>query len=157
MIVTDHKPLIYYFSNQDHDNRFTKCRSKLEEYEYKVIYKVRKQNTNTDALSCIFIKHVSTDSENVLNYKTFCENRHTRTIISTNVTDMDTYIQSADPGKSWVYITDENMTFLSVPKQQIVTPLTINSPRKIVFGNVTLIVLIPFRLHCFISSLLLKQ
>lgn len=50
-IVTDHKPLLYVFNIKDPGSRLTRFRLKLEEYNYEVIYKAGKKNTNADALS----------------------------------------------------------------------------------------------------------
>lgn len=50
-IVTDHKPLLYVFNIKDPGSRLTRFRLKLEEYDYEVIYKAGKINTNADALS----------------------------------------------------------------------------------------------------------
>lgn len=50
-IVTDHKPLTWLFSIKDPGSRLVRWRLKLEEYEYEVIYKAGKNNTNADALS----------------------------------------------------------------------------------------------------------
>ena len=52
-IVTDHKPLIWLFNVKDPSSRLMRWRLKLEEYNYEVLYKEGKQNTNADALSRI--------------------------------------------------------------------------------------------------------
>lgn len=50
-IVTDHKPLTWLFSIKDPGSRLVRWRLKLEEFDYEVIYKAGKNNTNADALS----------------------------------------------------------------------------------------------------------
>jgi len=51
-IVTNYKPLIWIFNVKD-PSCLMHWRLKLEEYNYKVIYKEGKQNTNADAFSRI--------------------------------------------------------------------------------------------------------
>lgn len=53
LIVTYHRPLVWLFNLKDTNSRLTKFRLKLEEYDYEIIYKPGKQNTNADALSRI--------------------------------------------------------------------------------------------------------
>ncbi|XP_011699787.1 PREDICTED: uncharacterized protein LOC105457055 [Wasmannia auropunctata] len=50
-IVTDHKPLIWLFSVNDPGSRLIRWRLKLEEYDYEIIHRAGKGNTNADALS----------------------------------------------------------------------------------------------------------
>lgn len=50
-IVTDHKPLQWLFNCKDPGSRLIRWRLKLEEFEYDIIYKKGKINTNADALS----------------------------------------------------------------------------------------------------------
>lgn len=50
-IVTDHKPLTWLFSIKDPGSRLVRWRLKLEEFDYEIIYKAGKMNTNADALS----------------------------------------------------------------------------------------------------------
>lgn len=47
-IVTDHKPLTS-FKTADMNTQVQKLRFKLSEYDYTVIYKPEKENTNADA------------------------------------------------------------------------------------------------------------
>jgi len=51
LIVTDHKPLIWLFSINDPGSRLIRWRLKLEEYDYEIIHRAGKGNTNADALS----------------------------------------------------------------------------------------------------------
>lgn len=50
-IITDHKPLVWLFNVKDPSSRLMRWRLKLEEYNYQILYKEGKQNTNADALS----------------------------------------------------------------------------------------------------------
>lgn len=50
-IVTDHKPLTWLFSIKDPGSRLVRWRLKLEEFDYEIVYKAGKMNTNADALS----------------------------------------------------------------------------------------------------------
>jgi transposase InsO family protein len=54
-IVTDHKPLQWVMSLKEPNSRLTRWRLKLSEYDFTVIYKKGKLNTNADALSRIEI------------------------------------------------------------------------------------------------------
>jgi len=51
LIITDHKPLIWLFSVNDPGSRLIRWRLKLEEYDYEIIHRAGKGNTNADALS----------------------------------------------------------------------------------------------------------
>ncbi|CAK1595080.1 unnamed protein product [Parnassius mnemosyne] len=50
-IVTDHKPLQWLFSCKDPGSRLIRWRLKLEEFDYIIVHKKGKINTNADALS----------------------------------------------------------------------------------------------------------
>lgn len=50
-IITDHKPLTWLVNSKDPTTRLVRWRLKLEEYNYKILYKEGKQNTNANALS----------------------------------------------------------------------------------------------------------
>lgn len=52
-LVTDHKPLQWLFSLKEQNSKLLRWRIKLEEYDYNIIYKKGKLNTNADALSRI--------------------------------------------------------------------------------------------------------
>ena len=53
-IYCDHKPLIYLMNVRDPSSRLLKFRLKLDEYDYQIIHKPGKINTNADALSRAF-------------------------------------------------------------------------------------------------------
>lgn len=61
-IITDHKPLQWLFSLKDPSSKLLRWRIKLEEYDYKILYKKGTSNTNADALSRIEL-HTKEDQE----------------------------------------------------------------------------------------------
>jgi hypothetical protein len=52
-IVSDHKQLMWIMNVKDPELRLMRWRIKLEEYDYKIVYKKGALNTNADALSRI--------------------------------------------------------------------------------------------------------
>lgn len=54
-ILTDHKPLQWMMNLKEPNSRLTRWRLRLSEYDFTVIYKKGKSNTNADALSRIEI------------------------------------------------------------------------------------------------------
>ena len=58
-VVTDHRPLVWIFNVKDPSSRLLRWRLKLEEYDYKVVYKRGCSNTNADALSRIHVAETS--------------------------------------------------------------------------------------------------
>lgn len=50
-IVTDHKPLQWLFNCKDPGSRLVRWRLRLEEFDYNIVHKKGKINTNADALS----------------------------------------------------------------------------------------------------------
>lgn len=61
-IITDHMPLRWLFSLKDPNSRLVRWRLKLEEYDYEIVYKKGKLNTNADALSRIQLNTLETES-----------------------------------------------------------------------------------------------
>lgn len=59
-IVTDHRPLTWLMSLKEPNSKLVRWRLKLEEYDYEIIYKKGKLNSNADALSRIRL-----DSSNI--------------------------------------------------------------------------------------------
>ena len=53
-IVTDHKPLVHLHNLSDPSSRLMNWRLEMEEYDYEIMYKKGKENTNSDALSRIY-------------------------------------------------------------------------------------------------------
>lgn len=56
-IITDHKPLQWVMNLKEPNSRLTRWRLKLSEYDFTVIYKQGKFNTNADALSRIEVNN----------------------------------------------------------------------------------------------------
>lgn len=54
-IVTDHKPLTWIMNLKEPNSKLVRWRLKLEEFDYEVVYKKGKWNTNADALSRVKI------------------------------------------------------------------------------------------------------
>lgn len=52
-IISDHKPLQWLFAIKEPNSKLVRWRLKLAEYDYEIIYKKGKHNTNADALSRI--------------------------------------------------------------------------------------------------------
>ena len=50
-IVTDHQPLTWLFNIKDPKSRLVRWRLELEEYDYSIVYKPGRVNSNADALS----------------------------------------------------------------------------------------------------------
>lgn len=62
-IVSDHKPLQWLFSIKEPNSKLVRWRLKLEEFDYEIIYKQGKNNTNADALSRIQIHAIENEKE----------------------------------------------------------------------------------------------
>ncbi|KAG5867895.1 hypothetical protein JTB14_021176 [Gonioctena quinquepunctata] len=54
-ILSHHRPLQWLFSLKDANSKLVRWRLKLEEFDYEVVYKKGKANTNADALSRVEI------------------------------------------------------------------------------------------------------
>lgn len=61
-IYTDHRPLTWLFNIKEPNSKLVRWRLKLEEYEYEIIYKKGKHNTNADCLSRIELNTLETES-----------------------------------------------------------------------------------------------
>lgn len=61
-IYTHHRPLIWLFSLKEPNSKLVHWRLKLEEYDYKIIYKKGKYNTNADCLSRITLNALEDES-----------------------------------------------------------------------------------------------
>lgn len=64
-IVTDHKPLQWLFSVKEPNSKLIRWRLKLQEYDYEIIYKKGKQNSNADCLSRIQINPIEDDQMSI--------------------------------------------------------------------------------------------
>lgn len=61
-IYTDHRPLTWLFSMKEPNSKLVRWRLRLEEYDYEIIYKKGKHNTNADCLSRISLNALETES-----------------------------------------------------------------------------------------------
>lgn len=73
-VVTDHRPLVSLFTHSNPSSRLTRIRLDLMDYDFEIIYKQGKINTNADALSRIKIdsndlKDMMTRNINVMTRK----------------------------------------------------------------------------------------
>lgn len=138
-ILTDHRPLTYVFSISNPSSRLMKFRLKLEEFQYEIIYKPGKANTNADSLSRIIPENfpenspetdpellkVSQNNENhkyftinkmsispdlYFDYKVYLETIKTRIIINKNVLDTDDNINNCNKNLSIIYFTDKQFS-----------------------------------------------
>ncbi len=71
-IITDHKPLQWLFSVKEPTSKLLRWRIRLEEFNYQIIYKKGKLNTNADALSRIEI-HTKETTENIFDLQKYVE------------------------------------------------------------------------------------
>lgn len=65
-VLTDHKPLQWMMNLREPNSRLTRWRLRLSEYDFTVVYKKGKFNTNADALSRVEIHNEETDEINSL-------------------------------------------------------------------------------------------
>lgn len=63
IIYTDHRPLSWLHSFEEPNSKITRWRLRLAEYDYEVIYKNGRQNTNADALSRVKINVIGKDGK----------------------------------------------------------------------------------------------
>jgi hypothetical protein len=103
-IVTDHKPLIYLFSISNPSSRLMKFRLKLEEYEFDIIHKPGKLNTNADALSRIY----KLNGENSESYEQYLKHIKSKVIINSNVLESDEAMEDSSDDVNLVYFTDKH-------------------------------------------------
>ena len=61
-IYTDHRPLIWLFNLREPNSKLVRWRLKLEEYDYKIVYKKGKFNTNADCLSRVVVNAIENES-----------------------------------------------------------------------------------------------
>lgn len=62
-IYTDHRPLAWLNSLKDPNSKLTRWRLRLQDFDFEIIYKNGKQNTNADALSRIKINALDSDDD----------------------------------------------------------------------------------------------
>ena len=117
-IVTDHKPLQYVFNIKDPGSRLTRFRLKLEEYNYEIIYKAGKINTNADALSRPII---TINADIITNYDDFQDYLKTHIVINSNIIEKNTnlfQVHSLDPIVLFIPKNFQKEQFLPLEKNQ---------------------------------------
>lgn len=63
-IITDHRPLTWVMNLKEPNSKLIRWRLKLEEFNYEIIYKKGKANTNADALSRVKVDHIDEEGVN---------------------------------------------------------------------------------------------
>lgn len=63
-IYTDHRPLVWLRSLKDPNSKLTRWGLRLQDYDFELIYKNGKQNTNADAFSRIKMYTLDSDDDN---------------------------------------------------------------------------------------------
>lgn len=108
-IYTDHKPLVYLFSNRNMSCRLHRWRLTLMEYNFEVIHREGKANVGPDALSRIKINEKQEeDTKTIFMVKTRSNYDSEETNIDTN---MDTYTPGSSK-KTYYYIEEkQNIIF----------------------------------------------
>lgn len=64
-IYTDHRPLTWLFSIKEPNSKLIRWRLKLEEFDYEIIYKPGKINSNADALSRVKIEEINLNENEI--------------------------------------------------------------------------------------------
>ena len=96
-IVTDHRPLTFLFNAKDPGGRLLRWRLKLEEYNYEIVYKPGRINSNADALSRNPINAISHSNLNKSTYEQYFKNQFTKSI--SNDTQIEEHNQSLSSAK----------------------------------------------------------
>lgn len=86
-IVTDHRPLPWLFNCKDPSSKLVRWRLKLEEYDYEIMYKAGKMNSNADALFRPPIYAIDDNLKDIVTYETFMKTRSIPTIRDTQITE----------------------------------------------------------------------
>lgn len=108
-VVSDHRPLRWLMSLKDPGSRLTRWTIKLSEYDFEVIHRPGKANSNADALSRIPIIKVGTTPEEVLrNQEDEDEIREIKRTLEKYEKDSEGYVY---------YIDKRGRRRLVVPKQ----------------------------------------
>jgi hypothetical protein len=91
-IVTDHRPLVWLFNVKDPGSRLIRWRLKLEEYDYEIVYKQGKLNSNADALSRYPVHLINNTNLNCETYEKYFKLQFTNSV-STN-TEIEEHLQA---------------------------------------------------------------
>lgn len=83
-IVTDHRPLVWLFNVKDPGSRLIRWRLKLEEYDYEIVYKQGRLNSNADALSRCPVNAIDADSLLNSTYEKYFKDQFTNKLPASN-------------------------------------------------------------------------
>lgn len=84
-IVTDHRPLVWLFNVKDPGSRLIRWRLKLEEYDYEIVYKQGRLNSNADALSRCPVNIVNINNLNNFSYEQYFKKQLINEIPTCNI------------------------------------------------------------------------
>lgn len=120
LICTDHKPIAQALRIKNPGSRLDRLRLKLEEYDYSIVYKPGKNNTNADYLSRIYTivydndvfkdtqQPLQTfDSDNSISHYNYLINPHnvnTSLVLNTSKNEVTTYLEFQQYIKSHIVI-----------------------------------------------------
>lgn len=138
-VITDHRPLVSLFAHKNPSSKMTRIRTELSDYDFEIIFKAGKYNTNADALSRITIDSdvlksmIPTNSVNVVT--------RSMTKASTKPLDNDSHAviqkQKSDQLFAWQAVSISEVR--NVINLKFVRENYINSP-SITFENKEIIV-----------------
>lgn len=77
-IVTDHRPLTWLFNAKDPGGRLIRWRLKLEEYDYEIVYKPGRVNSNADSLSRNPVNAITHSKINSTTYEQYFKRQFTK-------------------------------------------------------------------------------
>lgn len=128
-IVTDHRPFLWIFNVRDLTSRLLKWAIKLEEYDYKIVYKPGKLNTNADGLSRIYsVSGRSLEYSDYLDYMNshiiFNKNvKETKDIIIGDIDNIVLFIpQNLEMSSPELKTLDEQFKIIDKLKRGSITP-----------------------------------
>lgn len=108
-IVTDHRPLTWLFNAKDPGGRLLRWRLKLEEYDYEIVYKPGRVNSNADALSRYPVNSIVHSNLNKTSYEDYLKKQVTKTI--SNDTKMEEHNQSLHLSKQKIIACPVSLDF----------------------------------------------
>lgn len=139
IIYTDHKPLSWLNSLKDASSKLTRWRLRLQDYDYEIVYKKGKQNSNADALSRIKINATHSDEEGQsmqvnLDDKEFRHRQHLEEVVE-NIEKLTPKRKNERNDSSTVTIEDSSATItisdsetISIPSSAKTSDYPIRSP-----------------------------
>lgn len=127
-IITDHKPLQWLFSLKDPNSKLLRWRIKLEEFDYKIIYKKGRLNTNADALSRIEIHMKETETNTDFDLDKYMDdfNKNLQSIVQ-NTTDIDNLSTQVQFDDDVLLTNQENTPVLQDPENEVDDGNTVHS------------------------------